>query len=71
MARAKPCPACKHVDALTLDRLLLMDGKGAGGKRGPRSLARDFGLDRRDIARHAKECLRAGGARREKVMGGL
>ena len=71
MARAKPSPACKHVDALTLDRLLLLPGKGSGGKRGPRSLAPVFGLHRRIIAKHARECLRAGGERREKVMDGL
>ncbi len=63
----KPCPACAHMDATTLDRLLLMDGVGAGGKRGPRSLAPAFGLDRRVIARHAKQCLV--GERREKLMG--
>ena len=65
----KPCPACHHMDATTLDRLLLMDGIGAGGKRGPRSLAPVFGLDRRDVARHAKQCLV--GERREKLMGRL
>ena len=65
----KPCAACRHVDVTTLDRLLLMDGVGAGGKRGPRSLAPVFGLDRRDIARHAKRCLV--GERREKLMGRL
>ena len=65
----KPCPACAHMDATTLDRLLLMGGVGAGGKRGPRSLAPVFGLDRRVIARHAKQCLV--GERREKLMGRL
>ena len=68
-AKTPGCPCCAHMDGVTLDRMLLMDGVGAGGKRGPRSLARDFGLDRRDVARHAKECLT--GERREKVMDGL
>ncbi len=63
----KPCAACAHMDATTLDRLLLMDGVGAGGKRGPRSLSPAFGLDRRDIARHANQCLV--GERREKLVG--
>ena len=65
----KPCAACRHMDVVTLDRLLLLDGVGAGGKRGPRSLAPVFGLDRRVIARHAKECL--AGERREKLLGRL
>ena len=65
----KPCPACRHLDSTTLDRLLLMDGIGAGGKRGPRSLAPAFGLDRRVIARHAKRCLV--GERRGKLVGKL
>ncbi len=65
----KPCPACHHMDATTLDRLLLMDGVGAGGKRGPRSLAPVFGLDRRVIARHANVCL--AGERRKKSVAKL
>src|SRR5215210_8725369 len=49
------CPACAHMDARTIDRFLVLPA-GAPGKRGPRSLARDFGLDRRHIAAHEKFC---------------
>ena len=38
-----------------LDYFELADG--TPGKRGPRSLAPVFGLDRRDIERHATVCL--------------
>jgi hypothetical protein len=62
------CPACSHPDAKTLDRVLVLP-PGARGKRGPRSLSRDFGLDRRAIARHERECLTD--ARREEVVRGV
>ena len=50
------CPACAHMDAKTLDRFLSLP-PGTPGGRGPRSLSRDFGIDRRDLARHQKACL--------------
>ena len=59
------CPACRHLDIRTVDRFLVLPA-GTPGKRGPRSLSRDFGLDRRAIARHARECLV--GVRREEVL---
>ena len=62
------CPACAHMDAKTIDRFLVLPA-GTPGKRGPRSLAPVFGLDRRDIARHEKRCLV--GARREEVEWGI
>jgi hypothetical protein len=54
---------CASQEPYTIDRLLVL------GKRGPRSLAKPFGLDRRDIARHEKKCLV--GARRAKVEADL
>ena len=68
-AKTPGCPACNHLDALAIDRMLLMDGVGKGARRGPRSLAPLFGLDRRDLARHEKACLTD--ERREKAMAGL
>ena len=62
------CPACAHMDAKTFDRFLVLPA-GAPGKRGARSLSRDFGLDRRAIARHEKRCLVGG--RREEVERGI
>ena len=56
MGREISCPACGHMDAKTLDRFLVLPA-GAPGKRGPRSLAPVFGLDRRAVARHEKRCL--------------
>ena len=44
------------MEAKTIDRFLSLPA-GTPGKRGPRSLAPVFGLDRRDIATHAKNCL--------------
>ncbi len=64
----KPCPACAHMDVKTVDRFLSLP-PGTRGGRGPRSLARDFGLDRRAIARHARVCLTA--ERREEVLRGI
>lgn len=64
MARSFACPVCRHTDVRTLDRFLALPD-GTPGKRGPRSLAPVFGLDRRAIARHEKRCLV--GERREKV----
>lgn len=58
------CPACNHLDSTTLDRFLVLPAD-TPGKRGPRSLARDFGLGRRAIARHERRCLV--GERREGV----
>ena len=68
-AKTPGSPACNHADAPTIDRMLLMDGVGKGARRGPRSLAPLFGLDRRDLARHEKACLTD--ERREKTMAGL
>jgi hypothetical protein len=50
------CRVCRHMEAKTIDRFLSLPA-GTPGKRGPRSLAPVFGLDRRDIATHAKNCL--------------
>jgi hypothetical protein len=52
------------MEAYTVDRFLCLP-PGTPGKRGPRSLAAVFGLDRRDIATHEKKCLV--GEKREKV----
>jgi hypothetical protein len=57
------------MESYTVDRFLLLP-PGTPGRRGPRSLAKPFGLDRRDIATHAKKCL-AEGERREKVLADL
>ncbi len=64
MRRKAACPVCAHQEAGTIDRFLALP-EGTPGKRGPRSLAKPFGLDRRDIARHERECLV--GERREEV----
>ena len=57
MQLEEACPACAHFDAKTLDRLLLMEAAGWVGGRGPRTLARPFGLPRDAIRRHRGECL--------------
>jgi hypothetical protein len=62
------CKVCSSMEAYTVDRFLVMP-EGTPGKRGPRSLAPVFGLDRRDIATHAKNCLV--GDRRSKVEADL
>ncbi len=62
------CPACAHMDARTIDRFLVLPD-GTPGKREDRSRARDFGPDRRAIARHEKRCLI--GSRREEVERGV
>jgi hypothetical protein len=62
------CLVCRHMDVMTLDRFLSMPA-GTPGKRGARSLAPVFGLDRRDIATHEKKCLV--GERREVVEADL
>jgi hypothetical protein len=51
-----------------MDRFLSLPA-GSPGKRGPRSLAPVFGLDRRDLATHAKKCLV--GERRTRVEADL
>ena len=51
------CPACEHFDSRTLDRLLVLESFGWVGGRGPRTLARPFGLSRDAIRRHRGECL--------------
>jgi hypothetical protein len=66
--RDKTCVVCRTLDAVTVNRFLVMDPR-TPGKRGPRSLAPVFGLDRRDIAIHAKKCLV--GERRAKVEADL
>ena len=43
--------------------------EGTPGKRGASSLAPAFGLDRRDLARHQRECLVGG--RRERAVNAL
>ena len=62
------CPVCRHMDARTVDRFLVLPA-GTPGKRGPRSLARDFGLGRRAIAAHERFCLVP--PRREEIMRGI
>ena len=62
------CEVCQHMDVKTVDRFLV-SSDGTPGKRGPRSLAPVFGLDRRAIARHEKRCLVGG--RREEVERGI
>jgi hypothetical protein len=62
------CTVCSHMEAKTIDRFLSLPA-GTPGKRGARSLAPVFGLDRRDIARHDRVCLV--GERREKVEADL
>jgi hypothetical protein len=65
---ATKCKVCTHMEGYTVDRFLIMPA-GTPGKRGPRSLAPVFGLDRRDVARHERVCLV--GERREKDLGDL
>ena len=62
------CKVWGSVDAVTVNRFLVMP-PGTPDKRGPRSLSPVFGVDRRDIAVHAKKCLV--GERREKVEADL
>ncbi len=62
---ATKCKVCGHMEAYTVNRFLVM-APGTPGKRGPRSLAPVFGLDRRDIARHERVCLV--GERRQRVL---
>ena len=59
----KTCQVCKSPEPYTVDRFLVL------GTRGPRSLAKPLGLDRRDIAKHEQTCLV--GERRAKVEGEL
>ena len=53
----RECVVCTHMEASIINRFLALP-RSAPGKRGPRSLARDFGLDRREIARHERQCLK-------------
>jgi hypothetical protein len=62
------CRVCRHMEAKTIDRFLSLPA-GTPGKRGPRSLAPVFGLDRRDLTRHERQCLV--GERRQKVEADL
>ncbi len=55
---------CAHQEAATIDRFLALP-EGTPGKRGPRSLAPVFGLDRRTLSKHEQWCLV--GERRAKV----
>jgi hypothetical protein len=50
------CPVCKHMEGHIISRMLRLP-LGTPGRRGARSLARAFGLDRKDIQRHQRECL--------------
>lgn len=50
------CEVCAHPDVRTLDRFLAMPDAWRG-KRGPRSLARPFGLTRGEIRAHQDRCL--------------
>ena len=67
-AKTPGCPACRHVDAATLDRHLLAE-QGTAWRRSPRSLAPLFGLSRRVIVKHAQRCLV--GERRERALAGM
>ena len=60
MQRNKNCVVCRQIEAHIIDRFLRLP-EGTTGKRGPQSLAKPFGLDRRDIARHEKLCLTSEG----------
>ena len=62
------CPACRHFDVKTLDRFLAMPS-GWGVERGPRSLARPFGISRDAIRRHDRECLTDD--RRQEILADL
>ena len=57
------CRVCRSPEPRTVDRFLVL------GTRGPRSLAKPLGLDRRDIAMHRDRCLV--GERRAKVEADL
>jgi len=63
-----PCMVCSHMERLTIDRFLSLPA-GTPGKRGPRSLAPVFGVDRRAIAQHDTSCLTD--ERREQVLADL
>ena len=65
---ATKCKVCGSMDAVTVNRFLVLP-PGTPGKRGARSLAPVFGLDRRDIARYERMCLV--GERRERVEADL
>jgi hypothetical protein len=56
------------MDAKAIDRFLSLPA-GTPGKRGPRSLAPVFGVDRRAIALHDRSCLTD--ERRERVLASL
>jgi hypothetical protein len=54
--KAKPCPACEHVERATIDRALQMG-------QAPRSVRRPYaGLNRKALTRHRDECLQLKGA---------
>jgi hypothetical protein len=52
----KSCGVCSHMEAGIINRFLRLP-EGTQGKRGPRSLSKPFGLDRKAIQRHEKVCL--------------
>ena len=56
MKEARAWRVCAHIEAQTIDRFLVLPA-GTPGKRGPRSLAFVFGLDRPAIAKHEKACF--------------
>ncbi len=56
------------MEAHIIDRFLVLPA-GTPGKRGLRSLAPNFGLDRRDIAKHEK--ARLTDERREQVRASM
>jgi hypothetical protein len=58
----KSCRVCHHPETSTINRFLRL-APGTKGRRGPRSLAKPMGLDRRDLARHERECLATSQAR--------
>ena len=58
---------CSHMEARTIDRFLSLPA-GTPGKRGARSLAPVFGVDRRAIALHARTCFTD--ERRKQVLAG-
>jgi hypothetical protein len=68
MQREITCKVCSHMDSKTIDRFLSLPA-GTPGKRGPRSLAPVFGVDRRVIAQHEAACLTD--KRREQVLADL
>jgi hypothetical protein len=68
MQREITCKVCTHMDSKTIDRFLSLPA-GTPGKRGPRSLAPVFGVDRRVIAQHDAACLTD--KRRERLLADL